>query len=105
MTSPSHAYDSSVISHLLSVASLEEAKLKHVRKHALTTRIHDDLELREYAFCSGTRRLYEDNQADSVLPSWEEPRTIHQRTPKLPDAPRSFPWVTFPRFTHTLALP
>ena len=105
MTSPSHAYDSSVISHLLSVASLEEAELEHVRKHALTTRIHDDLELREYAFCSGTRRLYEDNQADSVLPSWEEPRTIHQRTPKLPDAPRSFPWVIFPRLTHTLALP
>jgi hypothetical protein len=77
MTSPSHAYDSSVISHLLYVASLEEAELKHVRKYALTTRIHDDLELREYALCSGTRRLYEDNQADSVLPSWEEPRTIH----------------------------
>ena len=49
MTSPSHAYDSSVISHLLSVASLEQAELEHVRKHALTTRIHDDLELREYA--------------------------------------------------------
>ena len=105
MTSPSHAYDSSVISHLLSVASLEQAELEHVRKHALTTRIHDDLELREYAFCSGTRRLYEDNQADSVLPSWEEPRTIHQRTPKLLDAPRSFPWVIFRRLTHTLALP
>ena len=66
MTSPSHAYDSSVISHLFSIASLEEAELEHVRKHALTTRIHDDLELREYVFCSGTRRLYEDNQADSV---------------------------------------
>ena len=47
MTSPSHAYDSSVISHLLSLASLEEAELKHVRKHTLTTRIHDDLEPRE----------------------------------------------------------
>jgi hypothetical protein len=32
---------------------------------------------------------------DGVLPSWEEPRTIHQRTPKLLDAPRSFPWVIF----------
>jgi hypothetical protein len=61
MASPSHAYDSSVISHLLCVASLEEAELEHVRKQALTAHIHDDFELREYAFCSGTRRLYEKN--------------------------------------------
>ena len=55
MTRLTYDYDSSYSSSLLlSVASLEEPELKHVRKHTLTTRVHDLLELREYAFCSGT---------------------------------------------------